>query len=314
MCRVRFFICPMSKNIVDSVIEMNSPLLGLLPSRRQVDYNGGYVNNWNTKSFMEYVRSKSNIVVERDHAGVGQSDSNEYESYSCDSNLLNIIHIDPWKKYTFFEDGLKETIRNIEFIDSINKDVKFEIGTEESIRRFELKELVELVQELKIELNHAQFDKIQYICIQSGVGIDLVNKRNTGEFNLERLKLMVEVCKKFNKLSKEHNGDYLTADEIKLRFDNGLDALNIGPEIAQIETEIRTSIMSNSELDDFYNICLQSGKWNKWVTNDFDSSDKKKLIQVCGHYNFDKLDTDDNTNGYIKNMIKKKLNELLSYV
>ena len=50
----------MSKNIVDSVIEINSEKLGLLPTRRQIDYNGGYVNEWNTKSFTDYVKIKSN--------------------------------------------------------------------------------------------------------------------------------------------------------------------------------------------------------------------------------------------------------------
>ena len=35
----------MSKNVVDSIIEFGGEL-GFIPSRRQVDYNGGYVNNW----------------------------------------------------------------------------------------------------------------------------------------------------------------------------------------------------------------------------------------------------------------------------
>ena len=63
MSKVKFFICPMSKNIVDSVIEINSEKLGLLPSRRQIDYDGGYVNEWNTKSFTDYVKTKSNIII-----------------------------------------------------------------------------------------------------------------------------------------------------------------------------------------------------------------------------------------------------------
>ena len=39
----KYFICPMSKNIVDSIIELNSELFGLIPTRRQIDFDGGYV-------------------------------------------------------------------------------------------------------------------------------------------------------------------------------------------------------------------------------------------------------------------------------
>jgi hypothetical protein len=314
MCKVRYFICPMSKNIVDSVIEMNSPLIGLLPSRRQVEFNGGYVNNWTTEEFVNYIKNKSNIVVERDHAGIGQGDENEYDSYKIDSMFMDIIHIDPWKKYSFFEDGLLETIKNINYISNINPKVKFEIGTEESIRKFNFKEIVELIQELKMELNLNQFENIQYICIQSGVGLDLINRKNTGTFNLETLRLMIEICRKFKKQSKEHNGDYLSKEDIQIRFDNGLDALNIGPEIAQIETEVYLKHMNEIQINEFYQTCLDSKKWVKWVNDNFDVTDKEKLIMVCGHYNFNNLPNIKIDNEMVKETIKNKLTNLISYV
>ena len=297
----------MSKNIVDSVIEMNSPLFGLLPSLRQVDYNGGYVNNWTTESFYEYVRSKSNITIQRDHGGINQGYNNEYNSFTEDSKYMDIIHIDPWKKYSFFEDGIKETIRNIKHIHNFNSKVKYEVGTEEAIRKFDLKELVELISELKIELTTPQFDNIQFLCIQSGVGLDLYNGKNTGTFSLERLRLMNEVCKKFNKKSKEHNGDYLSKNDIEIRFENGLNSINIG-------TKTLLNTMSPSEIDEFYQICLESKKWEKWITEDFDINNKEKLILVCGHYNYDKLtDVLNLHSNVIKNEIKNKLNELITY-
>ena len=314
MCKVRYFICPMSKNIVDCVIEMNSPLIGFLPSRRQVEFNGGYVNNWTTEEFVNYIKNKSNIVVERDHAGIGQGDENEYDSYKIDSMFMDIIHIDPWKKYPLFEDGLLETIKNINYISNINPKVKFEIGTEESIRKFNFKEIVELIQELKMELNSTQFENIQYICIQSGVGLDLINRKNTGTFNLETLRLMVEICRKFKKQSKEHNGDYLSKEDIQIRFDNGLDALNIGPEIAQIETEVYLKHMDEHQVDEFYKICLNSKKWVKWVDDDFDITNKEKLIMICGHYNFNNLPNVNVDNEMVKETIKNKLKNLISYI
>jgi len=320
MSKVKFFICPMSKNIVDSIIEINSEKLGLLPSRRQIDYDGGYVNEWNTKSFTDYVRTKSNVIIQRDHSGgkQGKKDGDEYISFEEDSEYFDLIHLDPWKKHKLLFDGINETIKNIEYIYRHNQNVKFEVGTEEAIRPFTIDELDRYLDELHIRLTPEMFKNITYVCIQSGVGLDLVNQINTGVFNIDKLKQMITLSTFFGKQTKEHNGDYLKENDFRIRFDSGLNSINIGPEIAQIETEIYLKHMTQSEIDDFYLICFKSEKWKKWVNDDFDILDKKKLIMVCGHYNFNNLPnsiTDDiKITTEVKSMIMNKLNELLSYV
>ena len=122
MSKVKYFICPMSKEIIDSVIEMNDERLGLLPSRRQVEYNDGYV--FDTRSFYQYVRKNSNIIIQRDHGGAGQGlmDGDEYKSYEFDSEFMDIVHVDPWKKFKDFDEGIFETVRNLEFLYHNNKN------------------------------------------------------------------------------------------------------------------------------------------------------------------------------------------------
>jgi hypothetical protein len=126
---------------------------------------------------------------------------------------------------------------------------------------------------------------------------------------------MVEVCKKHNKLSKEHNGDYLSNEDIRIRFKTGLDSLNIGPEIAQIETSTYLSRMNDEQINLFYNVCLNSKKWIKWVDNNFDLTNKTSLIMVCAHYNFTELQeilgTNTKINELVKEVIKNKVQELL---
>ena len=64
--KAKLFIGPMSKNIVDAIIDYsnkNNIQLGLIPSRRQVEIDGGYVNNWTTKDFCEYVKNKTNNIL-----------------------------------------------------------------------------------------------------------------------------------------------------------------------------------------------------------------------------------------------------------
>ena len=106
----KFNIGPMSKNIVDSIIEFGTKenKIGLIPSRRQVDYCGGYVNNWDTKTFSNYVKIlNNNVWLQRDHGGPGQGQLQDdgIVSFIDDCKNLDSIHIDPWKKYSKFEQG-----------------------------------------------------------------------------------------------------------------------------------------------------------------------------------------------------------------
>lgn len=283
----KYFICPMSKQIVDAVLLMNSENFGLLPTRRQIDYDGGYVNNWDTIGFSEYVKSKNpNIILERDHSGPNQGkvEDDGYESYTNDCKYFDIIHIDPWKLPNSKVNGIAHTFNILNYLYSENPNVKYEIFTEETIIRIEDFELENMLQFLNSNLKYEIFENIEMVVIQSGVGLDLVNMKNTGNFNLERLNSMVSICEKFGKKTKEHNGDYLSNDELEIRFNNGVDSLNIGPEIAQIQTLTYLEHMNEVQIDEFYKICFNSKKWEKWVKPDFDMNDKKKLIQVCGHY------------------------------
>ena len=310
MKNIKYFIGPMSKNVVDAVIEHNGNF-GFIPSRRQVDYNGGYVNNWSTGEFATYVGGR--VPIGRDHGGAGQGyrEDDGYESFLHDYKYFDIIHIDPWKKYQKFEDGLEETLAVLNYIYNMNQSVMFEVGTEEAIRKFTADELDTLLRTLS---EFEFFDNIEYAVVQSGVGLDLGKQTNTGTFDSNRLKEMVNVCKKFGKKSKEHNGDYLSSVEYKSRFDLGLDSINIAPEFGQLETLCYLDEMGD-DIEDYYQICYESKRWEKWVSKDFIPEDnKKELIKICGHYVFSdeeftliKPDIDHK----IKRVIKNKLERLI---
>ena len=87
----------------------------------------------------------------------------------------------------------------------------------------------------------------------------------------------IDVCRAYGKKVKEHNGDYLSSAAREWRFRKGIDAINIGPELAQLETEIYLEHMTESEKDSFYEVCLASEKWKRWITPEFNSNDKEKL-------------------------------------
>jgi len=305
----KYFIGPMSKNVVDAIIEFKGDI-GCIPSRRQVEYNGGYVNNWTTKGFSEYVNGHA--VIQRDHGGAGQGyiDDDGKESFKNDAVFFDLIHVDPWKKYPKFIEGVEETISNMIFIHNINPKIKFEVGTEEAIRRFSVEELDLLLDNLS-ELSF--FDNIEYAVVQSGVGLDLGNQVNTGSYNPKRLEKMIEVCRKYDVKSKEHNGDYLDEQDYKHRFDLGLDSINIAPEFGQIETLCYLDEMGD-DIEEYYQICYDSKRWEKWVDKNFiPENNKKELIKICGHYVFSDrkfLNIKPNIDDKIIKVIISKLGEL----
>jgi len=297
MFKTQFFLGPMTKNVVDCCIEyantFNFPLT-FIPSRRQIEYNGGYVNNWTTEQFVEYVRSKTNkIKIERDHGGAGQGfvDDDGMLSLSEDCKYMDIIHIDPWKKYQNYEEGLNETIKELTHCYNLNPNLYFEIATEEGIRNFEVDELERFILDLKKILNPDIYDRIKYFVIQCGTG--LLETTNIGKYNRERLSKMVSLCKKYNFISKEHNGDWIDESTIKDKFDLGLNCINIAPELGEIETRVILNEIKNISDEDkkndlfnkFYNICYKSNRWKKWVSNTFvPSENKEKIILIAGHY------------------------------
>ncbi len=296
---VKFFIGPMSLNIVDTVIkfsEENNIKIGLIPSRRQVEKTGGYVNNWTTKDFCDYVRSKtSNIILVRDHCGPNQgiSEDDGIESFTNDCKYVDVIHIDVWKKYPSYQDGLRETIKFINLGYSINPNILYEIGTEESIRKFESYELKNLVDDLKLNLKPDVFSKIKYLVVQSGTA--LKENRNIGKYDSSRLSEMINLSKKYELISKEHNGDYIENDVLKEKFSLGLNSINIAPEFGQIETKVileEIEILKRTDLfDNFFELCLNSKKWIKWVPENYNPYfDKESLINICGHYLFSNSD------------------------
>lgn len=325
----KIFIGVMSKNIVDSVIEYandNNVCFGLIPSRRQVDFNSGYVNNWTTKTFSEYVKNKSDkILLVRDHAGPNQGliEDDGFESFEEDCKYMDVVHVDIWKKFKNYEEGLEETVKFINKGFQINKNILYEIGTEESIRKTNPDELNRLIIDLKENLKENVFKKIKYVVIQSGTA--LKESKNVGYYNQERLIKMTKIAKKFKLISKEHNGDYLPINLIREKFINGLNCINIAPEFGQIETNLILEEIykkNNTLFEEFYKICFDSKKWEKWVDAEFNpNKNKEELVKICGHYTFSydsfkkiKSNLNNDIDEKIKEKIKNKIESLVKAI
>jgi hypothetical protein len=285
----RLYLGPMTKNIVDAIIDYNTNVkncVGIIASRRQIDYYGGYVNNWTTQNFVKYVQSKNvNIIVCRDHGGPhqGSFDDDGGASFLVDSVYMNIIHIDPFKAFNYGA-SINYTVKTIEKCSKINDNCLFEIGTEESIQYIDADILYSFINDIKKRMPKL-FSKIVYAVIQSGTSLRA--GENIGNYDKTRLTSMIKICHHFGLLSKEHNGDYLTSNEIKSKFDLGLSAINIAPEIAHIESEYILQNISGESILKWYELCINDGQWKKWFPPDFNPDySKYTVLKLCGHYVF----------------------------
>ena len=106
-------------------------------------------------------------------------------------------------------------------------------------------------------------DSIRYCVIQSGTA--LRENKNIGSYKKDWLQKSIEIVEEYGLINKEHNGDYLETSLIKEKFDLGLHTINIAPEFGQLQTKIYWENMNQKQRTNFYKICLDSGRWKKWV-------------------------------------------------
>ena len=328
-CCTLLGVGPMSKNCIDASIELadqyKTPLM-LIVSRRQIDsdkFGGGYVENWNTKQFTEYILKRDinkNIILARDHGGPWQ---NEYEkskqlnlidamksakdSYRSDIDAgFHMLHIDPSVDIHSSPtiDQILERVYELydfcwSYAQQKKRDIIFEIGTEEQSGNNNT--IDELEYTLESMRKFCKNNKIPYPSFIVGqVGTRVMEMRNVGSFDSPirvikemppeiQIPQMIEICNQYGIFMKEHNTDYLSTDSLRWQPRLGIHAANVAPEFGVAETKALVGILKEKNyidlLDEFLRIAYDSKKWEKWMTNNTSASDFDKSI-IAGHYVF----------------------------
>lgn len=321
-------IGPMSKNCIDVVIDLANnyeiPFM-LIASRRQIEskeFGCGYVNNWSTEEFSQYVKEKNkknNIILCRDHGGPYQNENevkqnlpfkdimqNTKKSFRTDiENGFKIIHIDP-SHDLFSEISLDEMLNRIfemyEFCYSVSKETKNKIFIEISIGKEDGG--LSTISEVKYSL-----EKIEKFCQKKDLPLPLFFVIKTGNYVMEtqnvgifedilnnkkidvksKLNEIIEYCNQKKILIKVHNGDYLSNSALISHPQMGFHAINIAPEFGVVESRSILSWLSKNDLqkfeDEFLKIAYKSQKWQKWILPNSNITENEKAI-IAGHYIF----------------------------
>jgi len=320
---------PMSKNCVDATIELadqyKAPIM-LIASRRQIDseqFGGGYVENWTTKQFADYVNEKDvnkNIILARDHGGPWQNEleksqnmslkdamQSAKDSYRADIDAgFHMLHIDP-SIDIHSQPNIEQTLERVyELYDFCwshaqekKQDIIFEIGTEEQSGSNNSKEELEYTLEsMKKFCNTNKIPFPSFIVIQAGTRV--METKNIGSFESPvriknelppeiQIPQMIEICNKYGIFMKEHNTDYLSTESLKWQPRLGIHAANIAPEFGVAETKAFVEMLKKEGhtdlLTDFFQISYNSMKWKKWMLKNTNASDEDRAI-IAGHYIF----------------------------
>ena len=319
---------PMSRNCIDVSIDIskqfNIPMV-LIASRRQIDtpeFGGGYVENFTTAQFSDYVRSKSaeQVYLARDHGGPWQSISESSQNMDLDSSMksakrsfehdilagFDFIHIDPSipiQGENLTIDKILDRLFDLYFFchevaRKNGREIEFELGTEEQDGfGQDLDKLRYFLEKINVFCTKHKMKKPAFVVAQTGtkvletqnVGIFKKDINVVDELSLDHLKETLEICKGYELLLKEHNTDYLCDEALSLRPIIGIPASNVAPEFGVAETKAFLYLLSThgykKELDFFVRTSLESGKWKKWMLPDTSADDLDKAI-ICGHYIF----------------------------
>ena len=291
---------PMSPEAIEAVFRYSNfkrrPLM-LIASKNQIDYNGGYVNNWTTKEYMDFVKkmkdmyTDSDVKICRDHCGPGFNGNGDledvYKTLKADiENGFDLIHIDFCHFKGPRDEMLQASKKAVEYCLSLNPNIEFEIGTDENAgTNYSIANLDEIEEEIDF---FKDFCNPRFYVVQTGSLVMEINQ--VGNFNKDFVKKISEVVESKGLTMKEHNADYLTQPQIQER--KGIvKALNNAPQLGVVQTStvLTKCLMYGIDYSKFFDIVIEGGKWKKWLKDN--TPDNKMLcFLIAGHYHFGSLE------------------------
>lgn len=292
-------IGPMSSEVIESTFRFSQtseqPLM-LISSRNQIDWQGGYVNNWNTRQYANFTGTmrkqypQATIYLCRDHCGpsfkpgfndVNNDMSDVYRTIDDDiEHGFSLIHIDFCHYSSDDEEKLAASRQAVKHILIEKPDMLIEIGTDEN-NGHNFRDLVDIEKQMQYFGN---FCHPHFFVGQTGSLIQELGQQ--GHFRRDYVEGLHQLAEKYDVALKEHNADYLSPEEIIKR--RGLiEAMNIAPQYGVLQTMMTLQKCALYGIDptDFLEESYQSRKWSKWL-NHSTPEDKYRCSVIAGHYNF----------------------------
>jgi hypothetical protein len=256
-----------------------------IASRNQVDATSGYVMTTAELANQINPLRSDYLMLCRDHCGPYFLDAEKSlsarqaveatkKTIAGDiENGFDLIHIDTSR----CEQPYQIADELFSFCLLLNPKIRFEFGTEENVG------VAAGIKKYQEDVKFAsQFPNMEFVVAQTGSLT--MEDRQVGSFDVAMVRKLVGYAEAAGVKLKEHNADYLSAEQILLRKQAGVHACNIAPQLGVIQTKTVLDLADRYGVDasHFKQTILDSGKWKKWI---IDGNDDVK-IAVAGHYCF----------------------------
>jgi len=320
---------PMTVRVVEETVSLANQIklpIALIPSRRQIEceeLGGGYVNDWNTQSFTQFVRTLDKgdfVFLSRDHSGpwqlsqtnkdglkLGHREAMDEVKNSLEIDIrcgFDILHIDPspgLENGRSEMDVIEDIVEIVDFCCEIQKGRPpiFEVGADEQSMVPDLPSKAEEKLGFIIEsLVRKGLPKPLFYVLQTGTKVKEL--RNIGSFATHipvrdmlsptfQIPEILKLCESFGIYLKEHNADYLPAESLRWHTIFGIHAANVAPEFGVEETRAIVYLAQTYNeswfVDLFSDHVLRRHKWQKWLMDNSQSTDLEKVF-MAGHYHY----------------------------
>jgi fructose/tagatose bisphosphate aldolase len=281
---------PMSREVITAICnythDTKRPLM-IIASRNQVDAESGYVMTTPELRQLLDTLPTDYVWICRDHCGpyfldtekgLNLKDAVEATKKTIAYDIeqgFNLIHIDTSRVDDTY--GIAEEL--FKFCIDLNPNIRFEFGTEENVG------VAAGAIKYKKDVAFAKnIPNLEFVVAQTG---SLCHEdHQAGTFEIDTVRDLVRVANENGVKLKEHNADYLTAEQIQLRKAAGVHAMNIAPQLGVVQTKLLKEMTlargGEAQWAAFSKVVLASNRWKKWT----DSEEDEQKVVVAGHYCF----------------------------
>jgi len=298
------YIGLMNPIITRAVLNFNkkhNEYLGLIISTSQFSHCGGYYpSKYDFNYTLKLIKDiDSHIRIGRDHY-----DSLDNDLHCSDIGIVDYIHIDP----IYDSNGKKndiigytsDVIYMMNELVKFDKKIKFEIGTEQRLLKFSIQDFDYFLSNIQQVYGE---DKLEYIVVQSNEDLSYNNllTQQAPEITYDdsaRYHQMITIAKEYypNVKLKQHNQDFVPANDIRNKLNlnfggSNLDAINLGPQIAQMFNEIVYEELNPTRRIEVVRRILKNEAFKKWCTyNNIMDTTPEKMFTLFAHYIYKELD------------------------
>lgn len=281
---------PMSQEVIEILArhsqEEEYPLM-IIASRNQVDFDSGYVCT--TRELVEKIKpfKQDKLLICRDHCGpffadLDQGLTVEQAIERCKKTIaediaqgFDLIHIDVSR---IKEDHFKYAAELIDYTLSLNPNIKLEFGSEDNTGV----DVESSIGRIAPQLEFLQKYKNNLVFFTTQTG-SLTRDNQDGSFDINRNRTVANEIHNAGFLFKEHNADYLKTQDLQLRQQAGVDALNIAPQLGRIQTDLLKEFAPADLWNKFSDLVYSKNQWRRWAPA---NATQDLAVSVSGHYCF----------------------------